>query len=208
MSKRTLPADIGIGRLSDPERTGETISCYPGERCGLFLDGANFCHTAKRLGIVIDFRRLLSFFRSQSRLVTARYYSMLFVDENEHCSLRPLIDWLDFNGFTTVTSEVRRPSRLSEERGEDRERVAVELAVDALMLSDSLDHFIIFAGDSCYAPLVTALQQKGKRVTLVSSLQVTPAPVSDELRRATETFVDLQSLASLVGSKTSRVTTD
>ncbi len=61
---------------------------YPNERCGLFIDGANFCLTAKRLGMTVDFRRFLSYFRTKSKLVTARYYSLLFIDENDHCSLR------------------------------------------------------------------------------------------------------------------------
>ena len=208
MSKRSLAVDVAQGRGGDIDSSFDGVVCYPGERCGLFIDGANFCHTAKRLGIVVDFKKLLSHFRMQSRLVTARYYSMLFVDENEHCSLRPLIDWLDFNGFTTVTSEVRRPSRLSDERGDDRERVAVEMCIDALVLGETLDHYIIFAGDSSYAPLVDALKRKGKRITVVSSLQVTPAPVSDELRRSTESFVDLAALAPQIGSKVSRAIVD
>lgn len=170
---------------------------YQGERVALFIDGANLYATSKSLGFDVDYKRLLALFRQKAHLVRALYYTALSEDQ-EYSSIRPLIDWLDYNGFTMVTKPTKEFTDASGRR-KIKGNMDIELAVDAMRLADTLDHIVLFSGDGDFRGLVAALQQKGKRVSVVSTLQTQPAMVADELRRQADQFVDLADLEQLVG---------
>ncbi|WP_045836746.1 NYN domain-containing protein [Hyphomicrobium sp. 99] len=170
---------------------------YPTERVALFIDGANLYATAKSLGFDIDYKRLLGLFRQKGQLVRALYYTAL-AEEQEYSSIRPLIDWLDYNGFSMVTKPTKEFTDATGRR-KVKGNMDIELAVDAMRLSENLDHIVIFSGDGDFRSLVAALQQKGKRVSVVSTLQTQPPMVADELRRQADQFVDLADLEELVG---------
>ncbi|MFA5955900.1 NYN domain-containing protein [Hyphomicrobium sp.] len=170
---------------------------YPTERIALFIDGANLYATAKSLGFDIDYKRLLGVFRQKGQLVRALYYTAL-AEEQEYSSIRPLIDWLDYNGFSMVTKPTKEFTDATGRR-KVKGNMDIELAVDAMRLSDSLDHIVIFSGDGDFRSLVAALQQKGKRVSVISTLQTQPPMVADELRRQADQFVDLADLEDQVG---------
>ena len=170
---------------------------YPTERVALFIDGANLYATAKSLGFDIDYKRLLGVFRSKAQLVRALYYTAL-AEEQEYSSIRPLIDWLDYNGFTMVTKPTKEFTDATGRR-KVKGNMDIELAVDAMRLSETLDHIVLFSGDGDFRSLVSALQQKGKRVSVISTLQTQPPMVADELRRQADQFIDLADLESQVG---------
>ncbi len=169
---------------------------YPAERIALFIDGANLYATAKSLGFDIDYKRLLGIFREKGRLIRAIYYTAL-ADEQEYSSIRPLIDWLNYNGFSMVTKPTKEFIDAAGRR-KIKGNMDIELAVDAMRLSDTLDHIIIFSGDGDFRSLVSALQQMGKRVSVVSTLQTQPPMVADELRRQADQFIDLADLEEVV----------
>ena len=125
------------------------------------IDGANLHATSKALGFDIDFKRLLALFREKGQLVRALYYTAL-IENQEFCSIRPLIDWLDYNGYTVVTKAAKEFTDASGRR-KVKASMGIELAVDALRLTDTLDHVILFSGDGDFRCLVAALQEKGKR---------------------------------------------
>jgi uncharacterized LabA/DUF88 family protein len=170
---------------------------YQGERVALFIDGANLYATSKALGFDVDYKRLLTLFRQKAHLVRALYYTALSEDQ-EYSSIRPLIDWLDYNGFTMVTKPTKEFTDSSGRR-KVKGNMDIELAVDAMRLADNLDHIVLFSGDGDFRGLVAALQQKGKRVSVVSTLQTQPAMVADELRRQADQFVDLADLEQQIG---------
>jgi uncharacterized LabA/DUF88 family protein len=165
---------------------------YPTERIALFIDGANLYATAKALGFDIDYKRLLALFRTKGLLVRALYYTAL-AEEQEYSSIRPLIDWLDYNGYTMVTKPTKEFTD-SLGRRKVKGNMDIELTVDAMQLVDHLDHVILFSGDGDFRSLVAALQRKGRRVSVISTLQTTPAMVADELRRQADQFIDLADL--------------
>ena len=169
---------------------------YPTERIALFIDGANLYATAKSLGFDIDYKRLLTLFRSKGQLVRALYYTAL-AEEQEYSSIRPLIDWLDYNGYTMVTKPTKEFTD-STGRRKVKGNMDIELAVDAMQLSEKLDHIVLFSGDGDFRSLVEALQHKGRRVSVISTLQTQPAMVADELRRQADQFIDLADLESLI----------
>ena len=169
---------------------------YPTERIALFIDGANLYATAKSLGFDIDYKRLLALFREKGQLVRALYYTAL-VEDQEYSSIRPLIDWLDYNGFTMVTKPTKEFTDSSGRR-KIKGNMDIELAVDAMRLAENLDHVVIFSGDGDFRSLVSILQQMGKRVSVVSTLQTQPPMVADELRRQADQFVDLADLEQVV----------
>jgi uncharacterized LabA/DUF88 family protein len=169
---------------------------YSSERVALFIDGANLYATAKALGFDIDYKRLLNLFRSKSQLVRALYYTALAEDQ-EYSSIRPLVDWLDYNGYTMVTKPTKEFTDALGRR-KIKGNMDIELSVDAMRLAPNLDHIVLFTGDGDFRALAAALQLQGKRVSVVSTLQTQPAMVADELRRQADQFVDLADLESLI----------
>src|ERR687887_1738150 len=139
---------------------------YQNERLALFIDGANLYATAKALGFDIDYKRLLALFRQKGQLVRALYYTALAEDQ-EYSSIRPLIDWLDYNGYTMVTKPTKEFTD-SMGRRKIKGNMDIELTVDALGLADVVDHYVIFSGDGDFRTLVEALQRRGRKVSVVS----------------------------------------
>ncbi len=165
---------------------------YPTERIALFVDGANLYATAKALGFDIDYKRLLALFRGMGQLVRAQYYTALAEDQ-EYSSIRPLVDWLDYNGYTMVTKPTKEFTD-SFGRRKIKGNMDIELTVDAMRLVEHLDHVVLFTGDGDFRALVAALQLRGRRVSIVSTLQTQPPMVADELRRQADQFIDLAEL--------------
>jgi len=170
---------------------------YPTERIALFIDGANLYAAAKALGFDIDYKRLLTLFRSKGQLVRALYYTALAEDQ-EYSSIRPLIDWLDYNGYTMVTKPTKEFTDAAGRR-KIKGNMDIELAVDAMELADNLDHLVLFSGDGDFRSLVEALQHKAKRVSVVSTLASHPPMIADELRRQADQFIDLVDLIDEIG---------
>jgi uncharacterized LabA/DUF88 family protein len=163
----------------------------------LLIDGANLYATSKTLGFDIDYRRLLKEFQSRGTLLRAIYYTAI-IEDQEYSSIRPLIDWLDYNGYTVVTKATKESIDASGRR-KLKGNMDIELAVDALELAEHVDHIVLFSGDGDFRPLVAALQRRGVRVTVVSTISVQPPLVADELRRQADVFTDLMELKSKVG---------
>ena len=176
----------------------------PREKVVIFIDGANLYATSKAIGIDIDYRRLLAEFSSKAYLLRAYYYTAL-VEDQEYSSIRPLIDWLDYNGFTVVTKPAKEFTDSSGRR-KIKGNMDIELTVDALEMSPYFDHFVLFSGDGDFTALVAALQRKGKRVTVASTLS-TPTPmIADDLRRQADFFLEVAELAKTVGRAVDRST--
>lgn len=169
---------------------------YPEERLALFIDGANLYSAARSLGFDIDYRKLLDLFASKGRLIRAFYYTAL-MEEQEYSPIRPLIDWLDYNGYTLVTKPAKEFTD-SFGRRKIKGNMDIELAIDVMEMAPHLDHIVLFSGDGDFRRLVEAVQRKGVRVTVVSTVRSQPPMVADELRRECDNFVELQDLASSI----------
>ncbi len=167
------------------------------ERIALFIDGANLYATAKALAFDIDYKRLLKEFEGRGRLVRAFYYTAL-IEDQEYSSIRPLIDWLDYNGYRVVTKPTKEFVD-STGRRKVKGNMDIELAIDALELAAHIDHAVIFSGDGDFRSLVEALQRRGVRVSVVSTITSQPPMVADELRRQCDEFIDIAHLVSRVG---------
>ncbi|YCI06010.1 NYN domain-containing protein (plasmid) [Ensifer sp. D2-11] len=162
------------------------------EKIALLIDGANLFAASKALGFDIDYRKLLQAFRKRAYLLRANYYSAL-VEDQETATIRPLIDWLDYNGYQVVTKPVREFTD-SLGRRTIKGNMDVELAIDALEMSKAADHLVIFSGDGNFTNLVAALQRKGCKVSVVSTLVTQPPMISDALRREADHFIELDRL--------------
>lgn len=169
----------------------------PREKIALFIDGANLYAASKAVGVDIDYRKLLTEFSSKAYLLRANYYTAL-VEDQEYSSIRPLIDWLDYNGYKVVTKAAKEFTD-STGRRKVKGNMDIELTVDAMQLTDTVDHFVIFSGDGDFRSLAEALQRKGRKVSVVSTLTTQPAMISDELRRQADHFIDLVSLKAEIG---------
>ena len=165
----------------------------PDESIAIFIDGANLHYSARALGFDIDYRKLLELFGSQGRLVRAFYYTAL-MEEEEYSPIRPLVDWLDYNGYTLVTKPTKEFSDAMGNR-KIKGNMDVEIAVDMMAMARRIDHVVLFSGDGDFRRLVEAVQREGVRVSVASTLRTSPPMVADELRRQADTFIDLQDLA-------------
>ena len=167
------------------------------EKMVLLIDGANLYATAKTLGFEIDYQQLLEYFGERSNLVRAYYYTAL-IEDQEYSSIRPLIDWLDYNGYRVVTKPTKE---FTDANGRRRVKgnMDIELAVDAMELCDTVDHFVLFSGDGDFRVLVDALQRRGCKVSVFSTIRCQPAMIADDLRRQADQFIDLASLHKELG---------
>lgn len=170
---------------------------YPNERIALFIDGANLYATAKSLAFDIDFRRLLREFQNRGRLLRAYYFTTIN-EELENSTIRPLLDWLDYNGYFVIT----KPSReFVDAAGRRRIKgsLDIEVTLEAIDIAERVDHIVLFSGDSDFRPLVAALQKRGCRVSVASTVATQPVMISDELRRQADHFIDLADLVPQIG---------
>ncbi len=167
------------------------------ERTALFIDGANLYSATKSLAFDIDYRKLLDEFKQRGRLVRANYYTAL-IEDQDFSPIRPLVDWLDYNGYSLVTKPAKEYTD-STGRRRFKGDMDVELAVDLLQAASYIDHAFVFSGDGDFLPAVKAVQRQGMRVSVVSTVKSNPPMIADELRRAADNFVDLADLAALVG---------
>ncbi len=163
------------------------------ERLALFIDGANLYAASRTLGFDVDYKNLLTHFRRQGYLVRAYYYTALLETE-EYSPLRPLVDWLGYNGYSVVTKPAKE---FVDATGRRRVKgsVDIEMAVDIMELAPRIDHAVIFSGDGDFRRLVESVQRLGVRVTAVSTIRTQPAMIADELRRQADAFLDLFDLA-------------
>ena len=173
------------------------MAFYQNERVALFIDGANLYSAAKTVGVEIDYRKLLDEFRKRGRLIRAYYYTAL-VENDDYSPIRPLVDWLQYNGFNVITKSARE---FTDRDGRRRVKgdMDVEITVDMMNLANHLDHIVLFSGDGDLTRVVQAVKDKGVRVSVVSTVKTQPAMISDDLRRAADTFIDLTDLAKLIG---------
>lgn len=173
----------------------------PREKIALFIDGANLYAASKSLNFDIDYRKLLKSFQGRGYLLRAYYYTAL-IEDQEYSSIRPLIDWLDYNGYKVVTKPAKEFTD-SMGRRKVKGNMDIELAIDAMEQAEVVDHLVIFSGDGDFTSLVEALQRKGRKVTVVSSLSTQPPMIADDLRRQADYFLDLSTLKSEIGRESS-----
>lgn len=165
---------------------------YDAERIGLFIDGSNLYAAARALGFDIDYKRLLNLFAAKGRLIRAFYYTAL-IEDQEYSPIRPLVDWLDYNGYTMVTKPTKEFTDALGRR-KIKGNMDIELAIDVMEMAQHLDHVVLFSGDGDFRRLVEAVQRKGVRVTVVSTVRSQPPMVADELRRQADVFLELLDL--------------
>lgn len=173
------------------------MNFYPQERIALFIDGANLYSAARGLNFDIDYRRLLEHFKSKGTLIRAFYYTALLEDQ-DYSPLRPLIDWLDYNGYAVITKPAKE---FTDAQGRRRIKgnMDIELAIDAMEMAPNIDHLVLFSGDGDFRRLVDAIQRMGKRVTVISTTRSQPPMIADELRRQADQFIELETMRSAVG---------
>lgn len=165
-------------------------------RRALFIDGSNLYAAAKNLGFDIDYGKLRNFFDSGAWMLRAYYYTAIAEDQ-EYSPVRPLADWLDYNGFTLVSKPAKE---FVDPMGRRRIRgnMDVEITVDALNLAEHIDHMILISGDGDFRRLIEAMQAKGVRVTVVSTIRTSPPMAADDVRRQADEFLDLLDIAPAI----------
>jgi uncharacterized LabA/DUF88 family protein len=175
---------------------------YKDEKVGLFIDGANLYAAARALGFDIDYKRLLGIFGENARIVRAFYYTAL-IEDQEYSPIRPLVDWLDYNGYTMVTKPTKEFTD-SYGRRKIKGNMDIELAIDMMEMANIIDHVVLFSGDGDFRRLIEAVQRKGVRVTVISTVKSSPPMVADELRRQADHFVELMDLSGEIARKHTR----
>lgn len=174
----------------------ESVPFYKDEKLAIFIDGSNLHATAKALDFDMDYRKLLQWAAQQGRLVRSFYYTTL-LDDQDFKPLKPLMDWLDYNGYQIVTKPLRE-STDDQGRRRVKSSMDLEIAIDMIEIADHTDHIMLFSGEGDYARLVEAVQRKGVRVTVVSTLQGGRMSIADDLRRQADHFLDLDDVADYV----------
>jgi len=173
------------------------MAFYPDERIAIFIDGANLYSTMKQLDFDIDYKKMLELFEGKGRLIKANYYTALLEDA-DFSPIRPLIDWLDYNGYHVIS----KPAKHQVDRdGKSRIKgnMDIEIVVDMLQIAPHIDHIVLFSGDSDFAAALSAVQDKGVRVTVISTMKTRPPMLGDALRRQANAFIDIAEMDKLIG---------
>lgn len=169
---------------------------YKDERLALFIDGSNLYSASKNLGFDIDYKKLHAEFARRGKMVRAYYYTAL-LENDEYSPIRPLVDWLTYNGFDMQTKAAKEYTD-SQGRRKVKGNMDIELAVNALELAPNIDHAVIFSGDGDFRVLIEALQRKGVRVSVISTIRSQPPMISDDLRRQADNFIELDELRNFI----------
>ena len=183
-----------------------TFKFHKDEKIALFIDGANLYAAARALGFDIDYKRMLSVLGENARVFRAFYYTAL-IEDQEYSPIRPLVDWLDYNGYTMVTKPTKEFTD-SYGRRKIKGNMDIELAIDVMEMASIIDHVVLFSGDGDFRRLIEAVQRKGVRVTVVSTVKSSPPMVADELRRQADHFVEMTDLTEEIVRKHSRQDSD
>lgn len=165
---------------------------YPHEKLALVVDGPNMWACARGLNFDIDYKALRELFIRKGPLIRAFYFTGMD-DRDEFNPIKPLADWLDYNGWRVVSKPLKE---FTDHDGRKRFKgnMDMEIAVAMLDLADTVDHFVLFSGDGDFATLVDALQRRGRRVSVVSSIKTRPPVCADELRRQADCFVEMDEI--------------
>ena len=188
-----------VSRGHNTGSNSNSMKIYPEDKIALFIDGANLYAAARALGFDIDYKNLLELFSGEGHLVRAYYYTALMEDQ-EYLPIRPLVDWLDYNGYTMVTKPTKEFTD-SMGRRKIKGNMDMELAIDVLEMAEHLDHVVLFSGDGDFRRLVEAVQRRGVRVTVVSTYRSSPPMVADELRRQADRFIELSDLEDKIARR-------
>ena len=181
------------------------LAFYPDERIAIFIDGANLYSTLKNLDYDIDYKQMLTLFKEKGRLICANYYTALR-EHDDYSPIKPLMDWLDYNGYHVIT----KPAKTYTDRdGRSRTKgnMDIEIVVDMIELAPHIDHILLFTGDGDFAAAVKAVQKRGTRVTVLSSMTTKPSMLSDELRRQADAVIELSEMGKLIGRPKREYTT-
>ncbi len=170
---------------------------YKDERLALFIDGSNLYAAARALGFDIDYKLLRAEFMRRGKLLRAFYYTAM-LENDEYSPIRPLVDWLNYNGFSMVTKPAKEYTD-SQGRRKVKGNMDIELTVDAMELAPRIDHIVLFSGDGDFRPLVESLQRQGVRVSVVSTIRSQPPMIADDLRRQADNFIELDDLKDVIG---------
>jgi uncharacterized LabA/DUF88 family protein len=174
-------------------------------RFAIFIDGSNFYHTIRDLGLHVDYRRLLEHFCSRGKLVRAHYYTALLEGGQSPDWLVRLTDWLAYNGYQVVIKRAksfRRPT--TDEQGnvqwinETKGDIDIEITVDMIELAPHCDTILLCSGDGDFLSLIRGVQRMGCRVVVLSSERTGESTVADELRRQADLFIDITSIADQI----------
>ena len=170
---------------------------YKDERLALFIDGANLFAAGKALGFDIDYKLLRQEFMRRGKMLRAFYYTAL-LENDEYSPIRPLIDWLNYNGYSMVTKPAKEYTD-SMGRRKVKGNMDIELAVNAMEIANRIDHAVLFSGDGDFRPMIAAVQRQGVRVSVVSTIRSNPPMISDDLRRQADNFIELDELKDVIG---------
>ncbi len=163
------------------------------DRFAVFIDGSNLHATTKALGFEIDYSKLLDLLKNNGRLLRAYYYTAL-PDGSDHAPIRKLADWLDYNGYTMVTKHTREFIDPLTGNKRIKGNMDMELALDMMKIASHVEHVLLFSGDGDFCRLLEEVQDRGVRVTVLSSVKTKPPLLADVLRRQADDYIDLVDL--------------
>ena len=179
--------------------TFENISIRLSDETVILIDGANFWSTCKNLGFDIDYKALLKLLQGHFNLVYVAYYTATVTDSDNVTKIRPILDWLSYNGYRVVEKPAKViRNRESGEVTKIKGNMDVEIAIDAIEAANYVKNIVLFTGDGDFTALLRALQRKGVRVIVVSSTKTPVVMIADELRRQADFFVELETIRDAI----------
>lgn len=160
------------------------------KKAAVFIDAANVIYSQRTLKWQIDFKKLMNYFKSNYQLDNVYfYYAFLKDHEKQQGFFKKLRQW----GYKIRTKEVKL---IKQQDGSTLKKgnLDVELTIDAVKELQFYSTAILMSGDSDFHALVRYLQNKNKKIVVISS----KGHVSFELLKAADKYINFNTLREFV----------
>ena len=168
------------------------------DRTVVFIEGSHLFNASRDMGLNIEFHDLRLLFLYSCNLLRICYYNN--VKDDSYNPIVPLAKYLSFNGYETYIDVEDAESR-NKELTATNTRVRIIADILHYAYSGKIDHIVLFAGSSTYAYPISLTKRLGIKVTTISTrfildegYKVSRSKISNELRSATDNYIDLMDL--------------
>ncbi|HAX97711.1 MAG TPA: NYN domain-containing protein [Candidatus Atribacteria bacterium] len=161
----------------------------------VFIDSSNIYFSQKTIGWRIDFKRLLEYFKQETKLSRIAFYGAINPENEKE---KKFHDFLEIIGYVVRHKKIKfiKDENEGDFGGHHKGNIDVDLTIDAVHLRDSYDSFVLLSGDGDFESLIKYLKGFKKRCVVIS----TKGSVSIELLRQAK-FIDFKKIRNQIELK-------
>lgn len=160
----------------------------------VFIDASNVFFAQKRLGWLIDWKKLNTLLHTEFDLKEIKYYVAIKTESNEKDGFLKFLEKMNFKIITKPLKKIK--TLVFDEKGKSQEVIIhkgnfdVEITRDTLLDKEKYKYLVLFSGDSDFAVLKSNWTKLGKKLIVFTSKKT----LSWELKIAAEKIYFFENL--------------